>query len=130
MTDKMVTETSSTPTINQFKYPSSSIILVPHGRRDFVKLDFTIADASGHSSNYHADHILDDHPTDQSSRWSSLTNDQNQFLLLRLERPALVRTVTFGKFFKTHVCNLKEFRVLAGSTADHLFEVIHSGKSP
>lgn len=68
-----------------------------------------------------------DNPNDQGSRWSSLTNDQNQFLLLKLDRPALVRTITFGKFFKTHVCNLKEFRVLAGSSADSMFEVAHSG---
>ncbi len=84
-------------------------------------------ESSGHSSNYRADHILDDHPNDQGSRWSSLTNDQNQYLMLKLDRPALVRTVTFGKFFKTHVCNLKEFRVLAGSTPSNLSQVVHSG---
>lgn len=100
---------------------------MPNGRSDFVKLDYTIVGSSGHSSNYHADHILEERPTDQGSRWSSLTNDQNQFLLLKLERPALARTITFGKYFKTHVCNLKEFRVLAGSTPSNLFEVVHSG---
>lgn len=101
--------------------------VVPSGRNDLVKVEYTIADYSGHSSNYLPAHIRDDCPNDQGSRWSSLTNDQNQFLLLKLERPALLRTITLGKYFKTHVCNLKEFRVLAGSSPANLIEVVHSG---
>lgn len=126
MTNNMVEQSQSTQSCRSRPLINTHLI-VPTGRKSFVKLDYKIHEFSGHSSNYTAEHILEDHPNDQSSRWSSLTNDQNQFVMLKLERPSLVRTITFGKFFKTHVCNLKEFRVMAGSSVNNLFEVVHSG---
>lgn len=92
-----------------------------------VKLEYMVVESSGHSSSYLPSHIRVEAPLDQASRWSSPLNDQHQFLLLKLERPALVRTISFGKFCKSHVCNLKEFRVLAGSGPEQMFEVLHSG---
>ena len=92
-----------------------------------VKLEYMVVESSGHSSSYLPSHIRVEAPLDQASRWSSPLNDQHQFLLLKLERPALVRSISFGKFCKSHVCNLKEFRVLAGSGPAQMFEVLHSG---
>ena len=56
--------------------------------------------------------ILKDRPTEQSSRWSSETNFLPQFIMLKLNEPAIVRSITFGKYDKDHVCNLKKFKVI------------------
>lgn len=43
-----------------------------------------------------------------------------QFLILKLERPAVLKTITFGKYEKTHVCNIKKFRVYGGLSDDNM----------
>lgn len=70
---------------------------------------------------------MENDPEEQASRWSSPANDQNQFLLLHLPTPAILGTITFGKFNKLHVCNLREFSVLAGPSEDCLVPVLHTG---
>ena len=60
-------------------------------------------------------------------RWSSDTNTPPQFLTLRLERPAVVTAITFGKYEKAHVCNLKHFRVLGGPEEDNMVELLEGG---
>lgn len=47
--------------------------------------------------------------------------------MLKLERPAVVHSITFGKYHKIHVCNLKEFRVLGGPSPSRLTELLHAG---
>lgn len=96
-------------------------------RRNLTKLEYTIHSSSGHSVGYSPERIMEDNPEDQASRWSSPANDQNQYLLLALNQPALLGTITFGKFNKLHVCNLREFMVMAGPTEDTLVPVLHSG---
>ena len=59
--------------------------------------------------------------------WSSDTNTPPQFLTVKLDRPAVVTNITFGKFEKTHVCNLKRFQVFAGVEENNLIEVLDSG---
>ncbi len=34
-----------------------------------------------------------------------------QFVTVKLHAPAVVAAIRFGKYFKPHVCNLKEFKV-------------------
>ena len=108
---------------------------------------------------------MDDRPSDQTSRfpllkcnkychvstniekysafrWSSDTNSPPQYLVLRLERPAIVTSLSFGKYEKTHVCNLKRFqvyhlspskqiisnfKVLGGMEEDSLLDLLDSG---
>lgn len=108
------------------------------------------------SSTYHPKNILVDRPTDQSSRWSSASNNQlqvrgprrmhparnhppsaerrtrrlvsvshTQYITLKLDKVAILSTITFGKYHKGHVCNLREFKVFAGLTADNMVEVLH-----
>lgn len=38
-----------------------------------------------------------------------------------------VDTITFGKYHKVHVCNLREFKILGGLTPDNMVELLHSG---
>lgn len=39
----------------------------------------------------------------------------------------MLTLLTFGKYHKGHVCNLKEFKVFVGLTLDHMVEVLSSG---
>ncbi|CAO3664670.1 unnamed protein product [Umbelopsis ramanniana] len=90
-------------------------------------LPYSIWDFSSHSASYHPRNIMENNPMDQSSRWSSGTNNQMQYITLKLDRPAIVHSVTFGKFHKVHVCNLKEFKVLGGASPNKMTELVHSG---
>ncbi|KAG2460382.1 MKLN1 protein, partial [Polypterus senegalus] len=71
--------------------------------------------------------ILVDKPNDQSSRWSSESNYPPQYLILKLERPAIAQSITFGKYEKTHVCNLKKFKVFGGMSEENMTELLSSG---
>ncbi|XP_059091782.1 muskelin-like [Tigriopus californicus] len=90
-------------------------------------LTYTIHSCSSFSSTYVPEHILIDDPKDQASRWSSDSNCPPQFIMLRLSRPSVVSAITFGKFDKTHVCNLKRFKIWVGHEPDRLIEVLDSG---
>jgi len=123
-TDEMVEqgssgcETSTQPTTN--KKP----------QLEKKPLTYEIHQCSSTSNNYTPENILVDKPGDQQSRWSSDTNTLPQFLVLKLSKsPAVVTSVTFGKYEKTHVCNLKRFKILGGLTQDegNMIPLIDSG---
>ncbi|CAG8466882.1 18677_t:CDS:10, partial [Racocetra persica] len=76
---------------------------------------------------YHPRNIMEDKPSEQSSRWSSKSNDQMQYVLIKLESMAIVHSITFGKYHKEHVCNLKQFKVYGGLTPNNMIELLHSG---
>ncbi|PWA00159.1 hypothetical protein BB558_003801 [Smittium angustum] len=82
---------------------------------------------SNFSANYFPHNIISYNPNEQESRWSSSSNNHRQFITLRLEKPAFVRAIKFGKYHKPHVCNLKEFKVYSGMTPDNMIEILHSG---
>lgn len=52
--------------------------------------------------------------TDLTSRWSSESNIPPQYLVLKLVNPAIVKSITFGKYEQTHVCNIKKFQIFGG----------------
>ncbi|KDN41422.1 hypothetical protein K437DRAFT_279066 [Tilletiaria anomala UBC 951] len=93
---------------------SSGRSLVAHPN---VPLRYSVAEASSYSGNYHPSNILVDRPHDLTSRWSgaSVVSMQsvhtNQYILLQLDRPAVVRRIQFGKYHKAHPCNLADFKV-------------------
>ncbi|OZJ05515.1 hypothetical protein BZG36_01880 [Bifiguratus adelaidae] len=91
------------------------------------KIAYTIHSYSSHSADYHPRNIMVDQPNDQSSRWSSGTNNQMQFVMLKLEKVSVVHSITFGKYHKVHVCNMKEFKIFGGMTPDNLVELQHNG---
>lgn len=47
-----------------------------------------------------------------------------QYLILKLERPAIVQSITFGKYEKTHVCNLKKFKVFGGMNEENMTDLL------
>ncbi|TPX48357.1 hypothetical protein SeMB42_g03037 [Synchytrium endobioticum] len=90
-------------------------------------LKYDIHAWSSHSASYHPSHILVNKPNDQGSRWSSGSNNQSQFITIKLDRMSIVQTISFGKYHKVHVCNLKEFKVFGGIGPDNMVELLHSG---
>ncbi|KAI6021604.1 Muskelin N-terminus-domain-containing protein [Pisolithus microcarpus] len=91
-------------------------------------VSYTIASCSEHSGNYVADNIKVDRPLDQASRWSGAQQapSMKQWILLRLDTLAVVKSITFGKFHKKHPCNMKEFKVYVGLHPDHMVQVLHT----
>ncbi|KAI8457363.1 hypothetical protein BY996DRAFT_6430530 [Phakopsora pachyrhizi] len=95
------------------------------------RLDYTIHSCSSCSPNYHPFNIIEDAPTEPSSRWSgsgppnppsqskalaSLTNPgqlpkKKEYIIIDLGKPCIVRSVTFGKFHRPHPCSVKLFRI-------------------
>uniref|UniRef100_A0A670YWF6 Muskelin 1 n=1 Tax=Pseudonaja textilis TaxID=8673 RepID=A0A670YWF6_PSETE len=90
-------------------------------------LAYTLHRWSSFSSTYLPENILVDKPNDQSSRWSSESNYPPQYLILKLERPSVVQSITFGKYEKTHVCNLKKFKVFGGMNEENMTDLLSSG---
>jgi len=57
-------------------------------------IGYKIEDCSGFSSGYLPHNIMVDLPNEQASRWSSDKNDLQQFLILRLDQPAILCKAT------------------------------------
>ncbi|XP_034135875.1 muskelin isoform X2 [Drosophila guanche] len=91
------------------------------------RLNFEIYRYSSYSPNYLPENVLVDTPNDQTSRWSAYTNIPPQFLTLKLRRPAIVKKIKFGKFEKSHVCNIKKFRVFGGLEDEHMVLLLEGG---
>ncbi|GAB6029244.1 Muskelin 1, intracellular mediator containing kelch motif [Chamberlinius hualienensis] len=91
------------------------------------KLKYTIHKFSSFSASYVPENILVNKPNDQASRWSSESNSPPQFLILKLERPAIIKSITFGKYEKTHVCNVKKFKVYGGLCDETMIELVEGG---
>ncbi|ORZ15828.1 Muskelin N-terminus-domain-containing protein [Absidia repens] len=92
-----------------------------------IHLPYVVDGYSSHSGTYFPHHIIENKPTEQGSRWSSGTHDQDQFITLRFATPVVARTITFGKFHRAHVCNLKEFKIYGGYNTDNMMELLHTG---
>ncbi|XP_018018491.1 muskelin [Hyalella azteca] len=92
-----------------------------------VKLAYTIQKYSSFSSKFAPENILVDNPQDQTSRWSSDSHVPPQFLVMKLESPAIVTSITFGKYEKSHVCNVKKLQVWGGLTEDHMMLLFDGG---
>ncbi|KAI9007518.1 Muskelin N-terminus-domain-containing protein [Phycomyces nitens] len=91
------------------------------------KIPYTIFDCSSHSGAYYPQNICHDNPNDQSSRWSSGQCDQTQYITLKLDSLAIARTILFGKYHESHLCNLKEFKVFGGMDSENMTEILHQG---
>ena len=46
-------------------------------------------------------------------------SNEKQYLILKLDKPAILRKIHFGKYHKAHPCNLKDFKIYgSASTRD------------
>ncbi|ORZ16107.1 Muskelin N-terminus-domain-containing protein, partial [Lobosporangium transversale] len=90
-------------------------------------LDYDVHSCSSYSASYLPENIKINNPQDQSSRWSSGSNNQMQYIMIKLHSMAVAHSITFGKYHKVHVCNLKEFKVFGGLTTSNMTELLHTG---
>lgn len=116
----MATCSSSLP---HTSHPTSSVPFLGNAE----ELEYTIHKCSSHSANYVPENILVDKPSDQASRWTSESNWPPQFITLKLDKISIVESITFGKYEKTHVCNLQKFQILGGLSEDKMVELLNSG---
>ncbi|KAH9942390.1 Muskelin N-terminus-domain-containing protein [Epithele typhae] len=102
---------------------------------DVQTIEYVIAGASGeHSNGYVPENIILDRPRDQNSRWSGTlvtTPAHNpapnkQWIRLKLKQTSILKGITFGKFYKSHPCNMKEFKVLVGMHETNMTEILHA----
>ncbi|RKP20511.1 muskelin 1, intracellular mediator kelch motif-containing protein [Rozella allomycis CSF55] len=91
------------------------------------KLKYDIDSYSGYTPNFNPRNVMFDKPLDQSSRWATNSSSQSHFITLKLEKMALVQTICFGKFHKSHVCNMKEFKVFGGMSLNGMHEILFGG---
>ncbi|KAG8038628.1 hypothetical protein G9C98_007335 [Cotesia typhae] len=87
-------------------------------------LEYRVFRSSSYSPTYLPENILVDKPQDQSSRWSSDHDHYPQYLVLKLSRPAIVKFLTFGKFEKALVCNIKKFIIYGGMEHENMTELL------
>lgn len=73
------------------KPSSKSDLTMTVNQAQLQTLPYSIWDFSSHSASYHPRNIMENKPMDQSSRWSSGTNNQMQYIMLKLDKPAIVR---------------------------------------
>ncbi|GIZ04438.1 muskelin [Caerostris extrusa] len=90
-------------------------------------LKYSIYQCSSHSASFVPENVLTDNPNDGTSRWSSETNNPPQFLTLKLYNPAVVQVISFGKYEKSHVCNMKKFKIFGGMMDDSMIELLDGG---
>ncbi|CAO3610091.1 unnamed protein product [Cunninghamella echinulata] len=89
-------------------------------------LQFNIYDYSSYSGSYHPNNIYFNTPLDQISRWSSGSHDGTQYITLEFDKPVVASALLWGKFHRSHVCNVKEFKVYGGMDTNNMSELLSS----
>lgn len=44
--------------------------------------------------------------------------------MLKLHQPSIVKTITFGKYEKAHVCNIRKFKIYGGLELQNMMELL------
>ncbi|XP_052743580.1 muskelin [Bicyclus anynana] len=92
-----------------------------------VVLKYTIHKYSSYSANYLPENIMVNDPPDQLSRWFTDSTTPSQFIMLKLETPAIVESIMFGKYIKAHVSDLKKFQIFGGTDKNNLSLLLTAG---
>ncbi|PLW20625.1 hypothetical protein PCANC_06013 [Puccinia coronata f. sp. avenae] len=79
-------------------------------------LHYSIHSCSNCSPIYHPFNIQTNNPTEPNSRWSGSTPKSSlkknaDYIIIDIGKPAIVHSITFGKFHRPHPCNLKLYRI-------------------
>ncbi|XP_014207147.1 muskelin [Copidosoma floridanum] len=91
-------------------------------------LEYRVYKCSSFTTPFVPENILVDKPSDQNSRWSTDNDNYPQYMTLKLQEPAIVKRITFGKFEKTHVCNVKKFQVYGGINPESMLKLAEGGQ--
>ncbi|KAG0231647.1 hypothetical protein BGW42_008723 [Actinomortierella wolfii] len=70
-------------------------------------LDYDVHSCSSYSASYLPENIKVNNPQDQSSRWSSGSNNQMQYIMIKLKKMAIARNKIGFWAFKGRVTNLQ-----------------------
>ncbi|KAL7348181.1 muskelin N-terminus domain-containing protein [Encephalitozoon intestinalis] len=95
-------------------------------RRSYTVIPYEIHSYSTYASVYMPSNIKKNDPMDPNSRWSTSTNDHLQYIILKIP-PSLVVTITFGKYNKMHVSNVKKMRISVSGDGVEYKEVLCGG---
>lgn len=90
-------------------------------------LTYTIYDYSSTSNSFKPENIMKNNPRDPNSRWTTTSNDSKQHITLKLSNDSIVTSITFGKFQKLHVCNIKNMKVFCYTSDEDNFVYNHNG---
>ncbi|KOB75367.1 putative Muskelin [Operophtera brumata] len=96
-------------------------------KHETTKLKYTIHKFSTYSVNFLPQYILQNTPGDLLSRWFTDSTSPNQYLILKLQTPAIVESITFGKYTKSHVSNLKKFQIFGGTRENNMSLLLQAG---
>ncbi|CAJ0751504.1 15779_t:CDS:10 [Entrophospora sp. SA101] len=81
------------------------------------KLSYEIHSCSSYSTSYHPKNIMENKPSEQTSRWSCYNNGrQTQYVLLKLDKMAI---------YWENI--LKQFKVYGGLAPNNMIEILHNG---
>ncbi|CAI8048563.1 Muskelin [Geodia barretti] len=97
------------------------------GEEDGERLAYSIHSCSSYSGEFTPDRVQADDPADPKSRWLSDGSKVPQHITVKLAAPAVVLSVVFGKYEKSHACNLRRFSVFGGMECDHMYLLCEGG---
>ncbi|KAJ3773011.1 Muskelin N-terminus-domain-containing protein [Lentinula raphanica] len=89
-------------------------------------IEYTVHDYSSFSTHFHPENILVDDPSNTKSRWTTQNSEPAHWIILRLNKLSVLKSITFGKYQAAHPCNMKEFKVYVGTIPENMTEVLHS----
>lgn len=90
-------------------------------------LQYNIHKCSSYSNDKKPENILVDEPRNHESRWYTDHRDPNQYLILKLDKMAIVETILFGKYLKPHTTDLRKFNVYGGYEEDNMQLLLKGG---
>ncbi|KAJ4483838.1 Muskelin N-terminus-domain-containing protein [Lentinula aciculospora] len=89
-------------------------------------IEYTVHECSSYGAHFYPENILVDDPSNFKSRWTTEPFEPVHWILLRLNKLSILKTITFGKYRIANPCNMKDFKVYVGMTPENMTEVLHS----
>ena len=92
-----------------------------------ILLHYEIDSYSSFEEPFFPNNILHDSPSNPDSKWASLSNSRNEYIILKLACPVILTSISFGKYKKPHNNNLREFKIYIGNSKDEFKKILRSG---
>lgn len=88
------------------------------------ELDYEIHSYSSYEEPFFPCNIKYECPFNSESRWTSSSNNLNEYIILKLNVPSILTTITFGKFKKPHNGNVKSFNLYIAQNKNDFTKVL------
>ena len=89
-----------------------------------ILLHYEIDSYSSFEEPFFPNNILHDSPSNPDSKWASLSNSRNEYIILKLACPVILTSISFGKYKKPHNNNLREFKIYIGNSKDEFKKIL------